>query len=435
MELLYQYIWKYRMLPRDLVTTDGRRVTVLSPGKHNLDSGPDFTGARLRIGPDEWAGNVEVHVKASDWFAHRHDTDPAYSGVILHFVAVNDRRIPDGRGDWLPQVAYQIPDAFQRLYGRLAEKIGEVKCEPYLWQLPRLTVVSWLESLGVERMQQKSERILNELKLSGHDWQKACFVTFARALGFSLNSLPLEMLARSLPLAVTAKHSDDLFQLEALLFGQAGMLDSSLHIFDEYFQRLCREYLFLARKYGLRPMRPDIWKFNRTRPQNFPTRRIALLARTLQGGFSMLADILDPGCTAETAPALFDVRLEGYWETHYDFDSPESIQAPALSDQNVSLILINFVAPVLYAYGAAHGDPDMAERGLDFWRDLPPENNTFIRRWKNAGLSCTTASDSQALLQLRKEYCDRARCLDCRFGHSLLRECSDGTTAAVREPS
>lgn len=428
MEMLYQYLWKYRLLPPRLKTVDGQRLRVVNPGVLNRDSGPDFSGARITIDDQDWAGNVEVHVKASDWFAHGHDKDPAYDSVILHFVAISDRRIPDREGGNITQLAYQIPDPFIRLYAHLAEKIAAVKCEPYLNLLHPLTVTDWLDTLSVERMQQKASRILDEVEHSQGDWQHACFVSFARALGFSLNSLPLEMLARSLPLSILAKHSDDIFQLEALLFGQAGMLDTSQHIFDEYYQRLCREYFFLAHKYGLRPMRSDIWKFTRTRPQNFPTRRIALLAQSLAGGFSMLARILDRDCDYESAPALFDFTLSGYWSEHLDFDRPSPRLPAVLSEANVDLLIINFVAPMLYAYGASHGDAEMAERGLDFWNEIEPENNTYIRQWRNAGIDSKSATDSQALLQLRKEYCDRSRCLECRFGHALLRDVSDTPT-------
>lgn len=428
MEMLYQYLWKYRLLPDGIKTDDGRSIDILYQGRHNTDAGPDFSGARLRIGGQEWAGNVEVHVKASDWFRHGHDTDPAYSNVILHVVGVNDTRVPDSRGGFIPQTVATFPDSFMRLYARLAEKIRAVECEDIVGSLPPLTVTDWLESLSVERMQVKARRIIDLVKYVEGDWERACFITLARALGFSLNAEPLEMLARSVPLTVLSKHSDDIFQLEALLFGQAGMLDTSIHIFDEYYQRLCREYFFLARKYGLRPMRRDIWKFNRTRPQNFPTRRVATLARSLSGGFSLLSRILDPACDSESAPELFDWKTDGYWDSHLDFDRPGTRLPSALSESNVALLVINLVAPMLYAYGAAHGDPEMAERGLDIWHDLDAENNTYIRQWRHAGIRCETASDSQALIHLRKEYCDRNRCLECRFGHALLR-------ASSRRPS
>ena len=425
MEMLYQYLWKHRMMGRELVTVQGEPVAILSPGKLNTDAGPDFSAARVRIGGTEWAGNVEIHVKASDWFRHHHDEDPAYDSVILHVVAVSDRRVHRPDGTEIPQVAVAFPESFFRMYARLADKISDVACEGLIGNLPPIVIDDWVATLSVERMQMKATRVLDTCKGMGGDWERACFITLARALGFGLNSEPFEMLARSLPLNIAMHHSDNLLQLEALLFGQAGMLDSSVHIFDEYYQTLCREYYFLARKYGLRPMRSDLWKYSRTRPQNFPHRRIAILARTLLGGFSILSRLLEEArknaFDSDAVRPMFDWQLDGYWLTHSGFDADGIRQPRALSQASVGLLIINFVAPVLYAYGAGHADPDLAEKGLDLWWDLRPESNAIIRRWAMAGISCDCAARSQALLQLRKEYCDRGRCLDCRIGHSLLR--------------
>ena len=421
MEMLYQYLWKHTMLGRELTTVDGRRVEVVSPGRHNRDSGPDFTGARLRIGSELWAGNVEVHLKASDWFRHHHDNDPAYDNVIMHLVGENDCEVANGHGGVIPQIVASFPDSFMAMYERLASKINAVKCENEVGSLPRLAVIDWLGTLSIERMHQKAQRIADTVRVLEFDWEWGCFVTLARALGFGLNSDPFEMLARRTPLRILAKHADSTFQLEALLLGQAGMLDTSIHIFDEYYQALCREYFFLARKYDLRPMNREIWKYSKTRPQNFAPRRIAMLARAVTGGFSLLSRLADRECDIDAARLLFDWELSGYWLDHFDFDVPGSKLPATLSAANIDLLLINFVAPMLYAYGRSRCDIDMAERGLAIWEDLRPENNTYIRQWTRAGLPCESAADSQALLQLRREYCDRSRCLDCRFGHRLLR--------------
>lgn len=422
MESLYQYLWKYRLLGDSLVTVGGCDVKVLYPGVHNHDAGPDFSGARVRIGDQEWCGNVEVHVRASDWFRHRHDSDPAYGNVILHVVGINDAAVHGPSGEVIPQIVATFPESFVRLYARLSENISSVACAGDLAGVPPLVVTDWTGSLAVERMQMKARRVLDTLGHLEGDWEWTCFVTLARSLGFGLNGDPLEMLARSLPLRIMARHSDDLMQTEALLFGQAGMLDTSTHIFDSYYQKLCREYFFLARKYGLRPMRRDLWKFARSRPQNFPTRRIALLARALYGGFSLLSRLTAPGCGCEESRSLLDWRLDGYWTEHLDFDMPGTRLPASLSAAASDLLLVNFVAPLLYAFGVSRGNPDQAERGLDMWRELDAENNSFIRRWKGAGIPCRDAMDSQGLLHLSKEYCDRGRCLECRFGHFLLRD-------------
>lgn len=405
-----------------LLTVDGRTIEVIYPGRHNIDSGPDFLGARIRIGDEEWAGNIEIHVKASDWHRHNHHLDSAFNNVILHVVGVNDTQVKDFRGCVIPQTVISFPESFISLYSRLSENIYASPCEPGLKNLNPLTRAGWIETLSVERMQQKAARILDTLKFTDGDWERTCFVSLARALGFSLNSEPLEILARSLPLSTVAKHSDNMLQIEALLFGQAGMLDSSVHIFDEYYQQLCREYFFLARKYGLKPMRRDLWKFARTRPQNFPTRRIALLAKTLYNGFSLFSSIIENKDNIEKLKTLFDWEIDGYWDTHLDFDQTGYKLSASLSEGAIRLLNINLTGPMLYAYGGWRGDVDMAERGMDVWHEELPENNTVTRRWTAAGIDCDNASDSQGLLQLKKEYCDRNRCLDCRFGHALLRE-------------
>lgn len=421
MEKLYQYLWKHRMLGRNLHLEDGAELEVLSPGRLNNDAGPDFSNARLRIGGTEWAGNVEIHVRASDWYRHGHDRDPLYDSVILHVVAISDRRVTRSDGTLIPQLTATFPQSFFNMYATLCDNMADIRCSSDIRYIPALIKTDCLESLAVERMHQKASRITGELKALGGDWERTCFVTLARALGFGLNSEPFEILARSVPLGYLHRHADNQVQLEAMLFGQAGMLDTSIHIFDEYYQLLCREYYFLARKYNLRPMRRELWKYARTRPHNFPHRRIALLAKSLYGGFSLLSRLLAAAGDLDKTRKLMHWKLDGYWLTHSDFDREQLAGAEALGSGSIDLLIINLVAPILYAHGAAHGDAESAGRALELWRRLPPEKNMFVRQWKQLGLDCDDAMRSQALLQLRKQYCDAGRCLDCRLGHWLLR--------------
>lgn len=421
MEKLYQYLWKHRMLGRTLRLDDGTIVDVISPGVLNTDAGPDFSNAKVRIGDTQWAGNVEIHVRASDWYRHGHDNDAAYDSVMLHVVAIDDKQVERRDGSRIPQVVATFPEDFFRMYASLSDNISGVRCQRMLANIPQLIKEDWLETLAISRMQMKAERIANECNALGGDWERACFISLARALGFGLNSTPFEILARSVPLNILRKHSDNLPQLEALLFGQAGMLDTSQHIFDEYYQLLCREYYFLARKYGLRPMRPEIWKYSKTRPQNFPHRRIALLAKTLYGGKSLLSDLLSAGADIEKLKTLLNWHLDGYWLSHSDFDRETPMGAAALGAGSVQLLIINLAAPVIYAYSAFHGDPENAETALELWDKLPAERNMYVRQWISDGFECRSAMRSQALLHLRKEYCDKNDCLNCRLGHWLLR--------------
>lgn len=422
MERLYQFLWQHGMLGKELTLDDGTRVNVLSPGRLNRDAGPDFSNARIRIGETEWAGNVEIHVKASDWYRHNHQSDPVYDSVILHVVSLADRNVTRSDGSPIPQVSVNFPQSFYQLFLSLSEGNPGIRCHHNLLCLNPIIVSDWLETLTVERMQEKAHRILDVHSSSSGDWAYTCLVTFARALGFGLNSEPFELLARSMSLNHLSRHSDNLFQLEAFLFGQAGMLDMSNHIFDEYYQALCREYYFLARKYGLRPMRSELWKYARTRPGNFPHRRVALLARYLEGGFSLMGEIMACGSDTERLKELFKKKLEGYWVNHAGFGAETAPAPTALSEASIELLLINLVAPLIYAHGRFTGDYDHAETAIDIWRELEAEKNAIIRGWHASGIKAKDAAQSQALLWLRKNYCDRGKCLECRFGHSMLRE-------------
>lgn len=409
------------MFGRKLRAADGEEVEVLDPGRLNTDAGPDFFNSKIRVGGTEWAGNVEIHVKASDWQRHGHDADPAYDNIILHVVAVSDKRIKRRDGSLIPQVEVVMPEDFFRTYSSLSSSPSEIRCLQDLNSLSPLTVTDWFESLAVERMQAKAKKVEDTYRSTGNDWERACFIMLARSLGFGLNGDPFELMARSIPLRILHHHSDNPLQLEALLFGQAAMLDPTFHIFDEYYQLLCREYYFLARKYGLRPMRAGLWKYSRTRPQNFPHRRIATLAKACEGGFSLFSSILETRKDSEAMKNLFNWKLDGYWHDHFSFDMPAQSTSDTLSDASRTSVLINAAVPLLYAYSAMRGDMELGESCVNLLSSLPPENNAVTRQWVSGGLASTDALRSQALIHLKKEYCDTRKCLYCRFGHHLLR--------------
>lgn len=421
MEMMYQYLWRMKMLGnREFVLSDGRKINVVRNGTLNRDSGPDFFNAIISIEGEEWAGNIELHERASDWFRHGHHTDPAYDSVILHVVAYDDADIYRTDGTLIPQMIVTLPAGFHSLYDTLSKPGGDIRCRNYLRYLPVIAAEDWLETLAVQRLQQKSERIAGEMSGTNNDWEQVCFITLARGLGFGLNGEPFEILARSLPLNVLHHHSDSVFQTEALLFGQAGMLDTSLHIFDEYYQALCREYYFLARKYRLHPLRL-VWKYARTRPQNFPHRRIAMLAHACRGGFSMLRKIIESKGDPEKLEPLFDWRLEGYWADHFSFDAEARLAPCTLSHKMRETLLINVCAPLLYAYGARRGDSAYTDMALDLLSELSPEKNSITRLWETLDIKADSALRSQALIQLKREYCERSRCLECRFGKRIIK--------------
>lgn len=409
------------MFGKNLKEAGGQDITVIDPGRLNTDAGPDFFNSKVRIGDTEWAGNVEIHVKASDWYRHGHQHDPAYDSIILHVVGVSDRRVTRSDGSIIPQVEITLPENFFRTYSHLSLNADDIRCGDFLHDLPSLTLTDWLETLAVERLQAKAMKAYEICKTCGMDWEQTCFVVLARAFGFGLNGDPFELLARSVALKILHHHSDNPLQIQAILFGQAAMLDSSLHIFDEYYQYLCREYYFLARKYGLRPMRPGQWKYSHTRPQNFPHRRIAFLAKACEGGFALLSRILDCKGNEQELRKLFEWRLDGYWHDHFSFDVDARSISDTLSNTSITLLLINAVAPIIYAKGAITGDTDMMDSAFRLLSSLPPEANAITRLWQGLGMKASDAMRSQALIHLKKEYCDPRKCLYCRFGNQALK--------------
>ena len=410
------------MFGPSVTLTDGRTAEIIDPGRLNTDAGPDFFNAKVRVEGRIWAGNVEIHQRASDWHRHGHDRDRAYDSVILHVVGISDTHIQSGDGHILPQAEVTIPQEFYMTYAQLTAGIKTVRCGAAIPALPPLVVTDWMETLTVERLHQKAARIIATWQDTGNDWHQTLFITLARALGFGLNGDPFELLGRNTPLRFLRRHADHLEQVEAILFGQGAMLDRNAWPYDDYYQMLCREYSFLSHKYDLRPIPPGMWKFARTRPQNLPHRRIAVLA-------TMSADIREGLSTAmldargdeDRLREIFDRPVSGYWENHYTFGTPETPAPLRMSHSSVSTLLINVAAPFYYAYASLHDDPEIAEYSSKLLEGLPPEQNSIVSGWRDAGLKAKDAARSQAMIHLRREYCDRNRCLDCRIGHHLLR--------------
>lgn len=421
MERLMQYVWQHRLIPgHGLATVDGRRVKVIDQGRLNTAPGPDFFNAKIEIDGKMWAGDVEIHVRASDWHRHGHDSDAAYDSVILHVVDRDDTMIHRRNGEVIPQMALRCAADFGDSYRRLTDlAAGPVlACKGAIGEVPQVYLTDWIASLAAERLHEKADRIKALMERFQGDWTRAVFVTVARALGFGNNSQPFELLALSVPLKILFKHADSILAIEALLFGQSGLLDGAPEA-DPYVGRLVTEYRFLAAKYGLRRPEGMRWKLGGTRPGNFPHRRIALLAAMVFSGFALPADILTVE-TEEDAAKLFNIELSGYWRNHFTF-GPESRYAPeALSPASLRTLMINVVAPAILAHGTLRGNPDAMPLAMTLLEELPPERNSIITLFTQAGLKAPDALSTQALIQLRRAYCETRKCLYCRIGHRLL---------------
>lgn len=423
MEKILQYAWQWRMYgSEEQHLTDGRAVRILDPGTLNTGSGPDFFNAKIVMDGCEWAGNVELHLKASDWWRHGHHRDPAYDNIILHVVADDDASPVRSDGSPIPQLIFPLTPTMQACYRRLTESSKNppaMPCALMLSSVDRIYLDDVIVSACRQRMQEKRDAVIKTVRTTGGDWSKAVLCAVARSLGFGVNSEPLERLALSLDLMACEGHSDDLRQLEAILYGQANLLAGDAA--DEYQASLQREYEFLKRKYSMRPMPEALWLTGRVRPANSPYRRIALLALLLRNSRSLLSKILSAGKDIDALRELFTLSLEGYWSIHTGFGKVSRRPASTLSREAADVIIINAVVPVYMAYGYYTGDVETVEQAQELLEALPAEKNRLVRDWADAGVRASTAEESQGLIQIRKRYCDARDCLRCRLGHRMLR--------------
>ena len=405
-----------------LQTTTGEPVEVIDAGLPNTNAGPDFFNAKLKIGGTLWVGNIEVHTLASDWMRHGHDKDAAYDNVILHVAETVDCEVFRANGVPVPQLQLPCPDPVRQRYDELSHAEIYPPCYSILSSLPKLTVHSWLSALQVERFEQKARVIATRLERCNNHWEDVFFITLARNFGFGLNGDAFEAWASRLPFRAIDKHRDDLFQVEAFFFGQAGLLDEELPDADVYYLKLQKEFRYLQHKFELSvPMTATQWRFLRLRPGNFPHVRLAQLANLYYKERSLFSRIMEAD-TLEAVRKLLTVTTSPYWEEHFNFRKVSSSREKQVGKNAQNLIIINTVIPFLYAYGLHKADELLCERATGFLESLKAEDNHIIRHWSGAGLPVSTAADSQALLQLQKEYCDKKDCLRCRFGFEYLRQ-------------
>lgn len=425
MERLMQYVWHHRLWPATykLATIAGEPVEVVDQGTLNTGPGPDFFNAKIKIGAQMWVGDVEVHVRASDWYRHGHQNDEAYKSVILHIVDRSDREVNrPGSLEIIPQMVLPCsPELYQRCSELIDRSDIDLPCADTLRSLPSIYVTDWFSSLGFERLYDKAGRVTDLLKRFNGDWERVCYIILARALGFGTNSDLMERTMESLPLQVVSKHADSLLKCEALLLGQAGLIDGGDRSIG-YVKRLEEEYKFLKLKFGLKPIESPRWRLG-TRPGNFPHRRLALLAHFLHTGEPLLQRLLSLE-TADDIRRFFNRELTGHWALHYNL-GPGTFpyeHTPLMSSSTLDLLIINTINPIRVAYGLTHdSDPGEAvNEAVELLETLPPERNRLVSVFQQAGMRCDDAFISQAMIQLRRQYCETHKCLYCRFGHRAL---------------
>lgn len=420
------FLWRYQRFDwAAMTTTTGEPFAVLHPGEPNPHAGPDFLHARVRIDETLWAGNVEIHIRSSEWTHHKHHADPAYDNVVLHVVLEEDQIIHRANGERIPclELRNRIFPGMRQVYFQLMSQNYWIPCQTQWGAVPALTKDLWVERLAIERLEQRTEKIQEMLAQNTSNWEETFYQAFARSLGYPANADPFEELARSCPLGLLSKKRNNLMQLEAFLFGQAGFLEG--HFQDDYPKELQKEYCFLQKKHLLTPMQGKVWKFMRMRPANFPTLRIAQLARLVHQT-NHLFDKAMSLQSLEELEHMLELKVSSYWRTHYRFDHSSPKQVKSLGKSAIHNILINAIAPLLFVYGVKCHNMAFMDRAMALLTQLPPEDNHVARRWAGMGYAPANAAQSQALLFLKKKYCDEKKCLHCAVGHSILKAGGQG---------
>ena len=412
-EFLY-YIWENRLLDKALQTTEGETVDIVATGYRNTDSGPDFLEARIQIGDKLWAGHVEIHVKASDWNRHGHQTDKAYKNVILHVVYENDTKVNN-----IPTLELKghFDETLFANYQKFISSKNWIPCEKSITQVPVFTRLSWFDRMAVERLESKSETVTKILNANQFDWEDALYKLLMRYFGLKVNNEAFEYLSNILPFKTLLKHADNLLQLEAMLFGCAGFLEDDFT--EEYPLLLKREFAVMKAKFNLLTMPAERWKFLRMRPSNFPTIRLAQMAQLIHKNGCLFSKIREAK-NGNEVKAMFNVAASEYWKTHYRFGTPTESKPKHLGDSTADVLMINAVAPLLFCYGKLHKDDSVCETAMQFLEETEAEDNAIIRHFTQCGITAENAMQTQALLHLYSYFCKRKRCLECRIGNVLL---------------
>ncbi|MBR4505399.1 MAG: DUF2851 family protein [Bacteroidales bacterium] len=422
-ESFLHYIWQHQLLGDGLTTIDGQPVVCHRAGELNRDSGPDFIGARLKIGDVEWVGNVEVHIHTSDWRAHKHSQDPAYNNLLLHVVYEHDCEVrqQDGKVPLTLELKPYLHPSLVANYDSLMapEPESGIPCARQIAEVPRFIVDSALDRLTLERIEDKSATVRRMIDESHGNWEQTCYWLMARYFGGKVNALAFELLAKATDQRLLARWKDNPQRLEAMLMGQAGLLEGYFE--DEYPRRMQSDYEALRNGTGLEPIGGQMWKFHRMRPSSFPTIRISQFAALVNRASNLFSTMLET-TDVKQLEQLFDLQASKYWDNHYQFDKITKTATPKrMGRAQTQMLIINAWVPLLFVYGSMHGQQRYKDQAVALLEQLPPEDNVVVRRWCQVGMDPKSASSTQALLQLYAKYCNSRRCLECRIGYQILK--------------
>ncbi len=422
-ESFLHFVWKFQYFNKEnLTSTNRENINIIHPGLHNHNAGPDFLNAKILVNEIKWHGQVEIHYKSSQWDQHKHQNDQAYNNVVLHVVWSHDKEILRADGTIIPtlELKDRIDANLIVKYQNLINNPHPIPCTPLAGKVPELNWYTMLDRTLMQRMESKSRIIDELLEKNKHDWEETSYQLVSRSFGFKVNNDAFLRLSQAIPYKIIQKHTDQPFQIEALLYGQSGLLDEGVE--DEYFQRLRKEYDFLAHKYQLQNKKMEAfeWRFLRLRPANFPTIRLAQLAKLLAQRKNLFGFFKD--CDSLVILRNFlSVQQNEYWQVHYHFGKKYNAPGKGMGKSSIENLIINTVTPLLISYGLRRDQQQYVDQALNLLQQLPPEKNKITQLYKSLNLPVKNAFDSQAYIQLYNEYCQRKRCTECTIGNYLLK--------------
>jgi Protein of unknown function (DUF2851) len=424
-EQLFQFIWQYKLFSTSniLQTIQGENIQIISVGNLNNDAGPDFTNAKIKIGNTTWAGDVELHLKSTDWIKHQHQQQDSYQKIILHVVYEHNTIIKDKNGHEIPTIELKnaIAEPLLQQYYLLMNQTQALACGFQFASLKSITIQQQLDRVLIERLMVKSDRIQQLLKETNNDWNEVFYISIARAFGSSVNAEAFQSMAVRIPLKILAKHKSNLLQIEAMLYGVAGLIPQ--HAQQKYILELQQEFNLLQTKFNLVPMDATRFKFMRMRPANFPSIRIAQFANLIFQSSQLLSKVLDSCFDLKLLLKLFDAEASTFWQNHYTFlDEAHVTKIKNVGKSTISHIIINTVCPIIYEYGKYMGETKYCEAAIQLLHELPAEKNKFTEVFSSVNYKATSAFQSQAMLQQYQMYCTPKKCLQCAIGFSIIKK-------------
>jgi hypothetical protein len=416
-EEFLHYIWQHKLHKKNYTAVTGEKIQVLLSGEKNYDAGPDFQNARVKIDDTIWAGNVEIHTDSANWDQHKHHLNPAYNNVILHVVSKSTKKACRMDGQIIPTIELDYDPVIYNNYNQLVESTQSIACQEDIHLIDNFILSSWLHSLCIERLEQKSKNIQLVFEQTGSNWEETYYILLARSFGFKTNADPFEMLAKSLPLKILLKNKNNLLALEALLFGQAGFLKR--HSENTYYVQLKKEYDFLRKAHNLKSIDNHLWKFMRLRPANFPTIRIAQIANLIFNTNHLFSKTMEAQNFKDLL-TIYDCKASEFWDNHYNFRKGTKKKEKRIGKIALYNIIINTIIPFLFVYGQKWNKHNLQEKAIALLEEIPFENNAITRSWKTIGIEPKNAFQSQALIQLKTKYCNLKNCLFCQLGNSII---------------